>query len=238
MLQAMQATGGKDVWAGRRVRFEHGDGLYPDLVPRVKELGIVVVQNPAHLAVKNVVPQFFQGGPLEKAQPLRSLLDAGIPVALGSDGLVNPYLNILFASTHPDRPSEAITRTAIVANTADLRLCGVRRERERNTRAGKIADSLSFTGHPSRSDVGASWDSFRTDDGRRKDHYNANTHPAALGSQYPEFAFVERKTARSFTPPSVMFRRQREVGWLSGALRRYLNDRYRGPFTHLRLRSE
>lgn len=35
MLDAMQSSGGKTTWAGRRVRFEHGDGLFPDLLPRV-----------------------------------------------------------------------------------------------------------------------------------------------------------------------------------------------------------
>ena len=100
MLDAMESMGGAKVWVGKRVRFEHGDGLFPDLIPRAKEMGIVVVQNPVH----------FNGGLLpgggdafEKAQPLRTLLAAGIPVALGSDGPMNPYLNIMFAVTHPDR---------------------------------------------------------------------------------------------------------------------------------------
>ena len=31
MLDAMQSNGGKATWADRRVRFEHGDGLFPDL---------------------------------------------------------------------------------------------------------------------------------------------------------------------------------------------------------------
>ena len=32
-LSAMEATGGKEVWAKRRVRFEHADSLMPDLIP-------------------------------------------------------------------------------------------------------------------------------------------------------------------------------------------------------------
>ena len=46
VLNAMDATGGKDVWAKRRVRFEHADSLMPDLIPRAKALGVIVVQNP------------------------------------------------------------------------------------------------------------------------------------------------------------------------------------------------
>ena len=117
MLNAMQAEGGAQVWAKQRVRFEHGDSLTPDLIPRVKEMGIIVVQNPIHLAGVNVLPAL--GGVLErlKAQPLRSLLAAGIPVAFGSDGQINPYLNIMFASLDPDRPSEAITREQAVIAT-------------------------------------------------------------------------------------------------------------------------
>jgi predicted amidohydrolase YtcJ len=117
-LNAMQSAGGARVWAKERVRFEHSDGLTPDLIPRVKELRIVVVQNPTHLAIGNLNPDL--GGVFEKvrAQPLRSLLAAGIPVALGSDGPTDPYLNIMLASLHPNRPSEAISREqALIAYT-------------------------------------------------------------------------------------------------------------------------
>jgi predicted amidohydrolase YtcJ len=141
MLDAMQAAGGKEVWAGRRVRFEHGDGIFPDLVPRVKEFGIVVVQNPAHLNARMLAPQLFHGKQMKKSQPLRSLVGAGIPVALGSDGLVNPYLNILLASTHPDRPSEAITREqAVIAYTVTSAYAEFAEKDKGTLEPGKLAD--------------------------------------------------------------------------------------------------
>jgi predicted amidohydrolase YtcJ len=46
MLNAMESVGGAQVWAKQRVRFEHGDGLTPDLIPQVKKMGIVVAENP------------------------------------------------------------------------------------------------------------------------------------------------------------------------------------------------
>jgi predicted amidohydrolase YtcJ len=51
-------------------------------------------------------------------QPFHSLIDAGIPVAIGSDGAWNPYLNIMLASTFGRHPAEAISREqAVVAYT-------------------------------------------------------------------------------------------------------------------------
>ena len=50
----------------------------------------------------------------KRSQPLKSLLDAGIPLALRSDGPTNPYLDIMFATNPGNRPSEAITREQAV----------------------------------------------------------------------------------------------------------------------------
>jgi predicted amidohydrolase YtcJ len=137
MLNAMTALGGKEAWAGRRVRFEHGDGLFPDLIPRARQMGVVVVQNPSHLDVVTIFP----GLSLKRAQPLRTLLAAGIPVALGSDGPMNPYLNIMFATTHPDRPSEAITREqAVIAYTATSAYAEFAEKDKGTLEPGKLAD--------------------------------------------------------------------------------------------------
>jgi predicted amidohydrolase YtcJ len=47
-------------------------------------------------------------------QPVRSLIEAAIPLALGSDGPMNPFLNIMYATLHPYNPKEAITRQQAV----------------------------------------------------------------------------------------------------------------------------
>jgi predicted amidohydrolase YtcJ len=141
MLSAMQAEGGAQVWAKQRVRFEHGDGLTPDLIPRVREMGIIVVRNPIHGAGGDENPNLR--GVLEriKAQPLRSLLAAGIPVAFGSDGPPNPYLNIMLASLDPVRPSEAITREqAIIAYTLTSAYAEFAEKDKGSLEPGKLAD--------------------------------------------------------------------------------------------------
>jgi predicted amidohydrolase YtcJ len=137
MLQTLQSNGGSAVWAARRVRFEHGDGLYPDLIPSAKQLGIVVVQNPTHFVASSLIP----GLVLEKSQPFRSLLDAGIPLALGSDGPMNPYLNIMLATVDPGRPSQAITREqAVIAYTRGSAYAEFAENEKGTLEPGKLAD--------------------------------------------------------------------------------------------------
>jgi hypothetical protein len=141
MVDSMQSAGGMQIWVKQRVRFEHGDGLTPDLIPRVKELGIVVVQNPSHLTVENLNPALRSMFEDLKLQPLRSLLAAGVPLALGSDGPTNPYLNIMLASLDPNRPSEAITREqAVIAYTLTSAYAEFAEKDKGSLEPGKLAD--------------------------------------------------------------------------------------------------
>jgi predicted amidohydrolase YtcJ len=137
ILDAIDAAGGKRVWDGRRLRFEHGDGIFADQFARIKQDGIIVVQNPLHLA------PFAPPGVVafEKAQPLKSLLAAGIPLALGSDGPTNPYLDIMFAANPGNRPSEAITREqAVTAYTLTSAYAEFQEKEKGTIQPGKLAD--------------------------------------------------------------------------------------------------
>jgi predicted amidohydrolase YtcJ len=137
ILDAVDASGGKSVWNGRRLRFEHGDGIYPDQFARIRQDGIVVVQNPLHFAP--IVPPGEVA--FEKAQPLKSLLAAGIPLALGSDAPPNPYLDIMFATNPGNRPSEGITREQAVTAYTRTSAYAEFQEKEKGTiEPGKLAD--------------------------------------------------------------------------------------------------
>jgi hypothetical protein len=140
-LKAMDATGGRAVWSKRRVRMEHGDGILPDLAARVHELGIVVVQNPTHLALRDLMVRCYGNDRADQLQALRSLLDSGIPLALGSDGPANPYLNIMLATTYPGKPEEAITREqAVVAYTLTSAYAEFAEKDKGSLEPGKLAD--------------------------------------------------------------------------------------------------
>jgi predicted amidohydrolase YtcJ len=115
VLDLMEELGGD--WLEARVVLEHGDGLAAKDFARAKTLGVVVVQNPIHSSTAEL-NRTRLGDRVARWMPMRSLVAAGIPFALGSDGPLNPYLNIMFAEQHPTNPAEALTREqALVAYT-------------------------------------------------------------------------------------------------------------------------
>jgi predicted amidohydrolase YtcJ len=127
-------------WKALRPRIEHGDGIdyKPEMLEKAKKLGVVIVQNPTHFAPMEGIEA--------KTEPkgvaaFRSLLTQTIPLAIGSDGPFNPYLNIMFAVTHPLRPSEAITREqAVIAYTRTSAYAEMEEQHKGTLTVGKVAD--------------------------------------------------------------------------------------------------
>jgi predicted amidohydrolase YtcJ len=115
-----------------RPRIEHGDGLQRDLFPLAKQTGAVIVQNPSHFEAR---PLF----PLDSDyQIVKSIVQAGIPFAIGSDGLTNPYLNILMATQNGD---QSLTREEALRAYTSGSAYAEMKEREKGTIAkGMLAD--------------------------------------------------------------------------------------------------
>jgi predicted amidohydrolase YtcJ len=156
-LKAMMATGGPAVWSQRRVRIEHGEGLLPDLIPQAKELGVIVVQNPTDFTLGKLFVKRYGTEGAAHRQPFLSLLRAGIPIAIGSDGAtttpspmsapfrpdteINPYLNIMFAVDDPFRPEESLTREqAVIAYTLTAAFAEFAEKDKGSLEPGKLAD--------------------------------------------------------------------------------------------------
>ncbi|PAP75603.1 amidohydrolase [Rubrivirga marina] len=121
VMDVMEDLAPAETWRARRVRIEHGEGLAPDLLPRAAALGMVLVQNPLHFAIPDVMAARYGADRLPEVQLLRSAAEAGVPVALGADAGGsgrNPWLNLMLATLHPVNPSEALSReAALVAYT-------------------------------------------------------------------------------------------------------------------------
>lgn len=93
-----------------RPRIEHGDGLQKDLFELALKHGVVVVQNPTHFPFRTAYPR-------GEYMLAKSLIAAGIPLAFGSDGLVNPYLNIMEAVDRDVDAEELTRQEAVIAYT-------------------------------------------------------------------------------------------------------------------------
>ncbi|HEV7489016.1 MAG TPA: amidohydrolase family protein [Thermoanaerobaculia bacterium] len=134
VFDAMRAVGPAEEWRKKRVRIEHGDGLHPDLIALAKEFGVVVVLNPTHVVAKPMFPK----GPY---MPVKSLLKAGVPIAIGSDGPMNPGLNIQLITTEPGNAAEGITREeAVDAYTRGSAFAEFAENEKGTIAAGKLAD--------------------------------------------------------------------------------------------------
>jgi predicted amidohydrolase YtcJ len=140
LLTSMEAVAPDSVWRSRRLRVEHGDNLAPDQYAAVRRLGIVVVQNPSHLDHPELMRERYPDR-VADYQPLRSLVEAGIPLALGSDGPLSPYLNIMWAAAHANNPAEALTvEQALVAYTRGSAYAEFAEQRKGTLEPGMLAD--------------------------------------------------------------------------------------------------
>jgi predicted amidohydrolase YtcJ len=142
VLSTMEALAPDSVWRRLRPRLEHAEWLTPDLRVRARRLGVVVVENPLHFTdgAERMTARFGDARAREY-QPFRSLLDAGIALAIGSDGPMDPFLDLQLAITHPDNPREALTREAAVAAYTRGSAYAEHAERRKGTLApGMLAD--------------------------------------------------------------------------------------------------
>lgn len=103
VLNLMKQMAPASEWKQKRVRIEHGVGITTKVsINDVKNLGILI----------DHTPQYGQ------ASPLHTWIDMKIPVSIGPDALINPYLNIMFMTAQQDDPNQNISREqAVIAYT-------------------------------------------------------------------------------------------------------------------------
>lgn len=137
-MQEMQPAG---FWKKRRLRLEHGDMLSPDQYATAKALGIVLVVNPLHFGLPPLMNARFAGERMKYIQATKSILQYGIPVAIGSDGPPDPYLNMMLSLFNPDNPAEALNlEQTITAYTLGAAYAEFMENRKGSISNGKFAD--------------------------------------------------------------------------------------------------
>ncbi|WP_309108788.1 amidohydrolase [Arthrobacter sp.] len=135
--------------AGIPGRIEHAQFVREQDLPRFAELNVTASVQPLHALDDRDAAEANWAGHTDRAFPLRSLLEAGAILALGSDAPVaplDPWAAMSAATTRsrqdgrePWHPEQSITRTEALAASA--------RGRKR-IRVGDPADIAILDGHP------------------------------------------------------------------------------------------
>lgn len=131
---------GAHVPAQLRPRIEHGDMLEPAQFDRARRLGVILVQNPSHFMLGPTMRARL-GDRVARTTIVKSVVRAGVPFALGSDGPMNPFLNIMFATINEVNPAEALTvEEALVAYTRGAAYAEFMEGRKGTLAPGMLAD--------------------------------------------------------------------------------------------------
>lgn len=139
-----RANGLRAFWKLQRPRLEHGFVLEPDQIARAADWGWTVVTNPIFYSLGDVWRARL--GPVQEAAvwPTKSLLKAGVHVAIGSDAVTvvpGPFIDLFFAQINPSNPSEAISlKDAIFAYTKGSAFAEFKEEIKGSVAPGKAAD--------------------------------------------------------------------------------------------------
>jgi len=140
VLDALEATGGER-WKPLRPRIEHGDMLQAADFARAIRMGVTIVQNPSHFTIAPLVQARIGAERLQRAFQVKAIVAAGVPFALGSDGPMNPFLNIMFATLNPANPQQALTiQQALTAYTAGAAAAELAEREKGVLKAGMLAD--------------------------------------------------------------------------------------------------
>jgi predicted amidohydrolase YtcJ/endonuclease/exonuclease/phosphatase family metal-dependent hydrolase len=140
VLDSLQDTGGAR-WLTLRPRLEHGDMLQAAEFARAARMGVTLVQNPSHFMIAPLLQQRLGAERTARTDLVKGAIAAGVPFALGSDGPLNPFLNIMFATLNAANPPQALTvEQALSAYTKGSAFAELAERQKGTIAAGMLAD--------------------------------------------------------------------------------------------------
>ncbi len=134
-----------------RWRVEHGQLIRPEDIERLRGLGIVISAQPHALSDPEKDRRLLGEKRAERAYPYRSLLDAGVPLAFGSDfpgeGTYDPLLGI-HLTVNREGPEAITPEEALACYTLGSAYAQFEEERKGTIEVGKLADLALLSDDP------------------------------------------------------------------------------------------
>lgn len=134
-----------------RHRIEHCEMLGREQIERFRDLGVVAAMQPNFIGVWGILQPVYQQrigeDRMRWCNPYRQLLDAGVAVAFGSDGLpFGPMLGIWGAVNHPVEESRISLVEAVKCYTLNSAYAAFQEDEVGSIEVGKYADIAVLDG--------------------------------------------------------------------------------------------
>ncbi|MFX1539167.1 MAG: amidohydrolase [Promethearchaeota archaeon] len=153
VLRIQEKTSKADEVQKLRHNIIHAELLTPPLIERVKQLGMLLLQQPNFVHRWGLPGGMYDMrlGP-ERAQQMnnfRRILDAGIKVAFGSDCMpMDPIYGIYSATTHPNPAIQITIEEALRLYTIDAAYASFEENIKGSLAVGKLADFIVLSDNP------------------------------------------------------------------------------------------
>ena len=149
VIDSIQEAIRREPRKNHRHRIEHCELLSAHQIERIRELGIVPAMQPNFIGEWSGPGSMYRqrlGERRDRASnPYRALLEEGVLVAFGSDGMpFNPIYGIWSAVNHPIRESRISLVEAVKCYTLNSAYAGFREDRVGSVEVGKLADVAVF----------------------------------------------------------------------------------------------
>ena len=149
VIDSIQETLRREPRKNHRHRIEHCEILSSQQIERIRDLGIVPAMQPNFIGEWSGPGSMYRqrlGERRDRASnPYRTLLDEGITVAFGSDGMpFNPVYGIWSAVNHPIKENRISLVEAVKCYTLNSAYAGFHEEHVGSVEPGKLADITVF----------------------------------------------------------------------------------------------
>ncbi len=149
---ALEALSSAGATPERRHRIEHAELLHPEQIARMSELGVIASMQPNFLQWSGPGGLYeARLGPERDAQidPHRKVLDAGVALAFGSDGMPFGPLYGIHWAVHAPHPNQRVSvAEAIHAYTLGAAYAGFEEHLLGSLEPGKFADFIVLSRDP------------------------------------------------------------------------------------------